>query len=69
MYYAMNIISTKVKLFSIRCGINQAVLQLPNIDQIVVVMDVILKSSLIRTLITRCYELKTLEWVKKKNLI
>ena len=36
----MNVTLTGVELFSIRCGINQAV-QLPNVDQIIVIMDTI----------------------------
>ena len=40
-YYVINIISTEMKLFSIRCVIDQAV-QVPNIDYIIVITYVIL---------------------------
>ena len=39
-YHAVNITSTKVELFVIRCGINQAV-QVPNIKHIIVITDII----------------------------
>ena len=39
-YHAVNITSTKVELFVIRCGINQAV-QVPNIKHIIVITDTI----------------------------
>jgi len=40
IHHTMNITFTEVELFSIRCEINQAV-KLPNIDQIIVIIDAI----------------------------
>ena len=39
-HYTINIISTKAKLFVIKCGINQAT-QIANINYIVVIMDLL----------------------------
>ena len=41
IHHIMNITSTEVELFSIKCKINQAV-QLPNVDQIIVIINAIL---------------------------
>ena len=38
IYHTMNITSTKVELFAIRCGINQTI-QLQDIDYIIIVID------------------------------
>ena len=38
IYHVVNIISTKTKLFTIRCSINQAT-HLPNVNQIFIIMD------------------------------
>ena len=38
LYHAINIISTKVKFFAIRCDINQAT-QMTNINHIIVIID------------------------------
>ena len=38
IHQVVNITSTEAKLFTIRCGINQAV-RIPNVDQIVVITD------------------------------
>ena len=38
IYHVLNIMSTKTKLFTIRCSINQAT-HLPNVNQIFIIMD------------------------------
>ena len=38
IHHAVNVTSTEVELFSIRCGINQAT-QIPNVTYIIVVTD------------------------------
>jgi len=38
IYYAINIMTTKAKLFTIRCGINQAIC-FSNISQIIVISN------------------------------
>jgi len=44
VYYIINIISTKAKLFSIRYGISQAV-HIQNITKIIVITDAILAAK------------------------
>jgi len=44
VYYTMNITFIKVKLFTIRCGINYAI-HLQNIKHIVVIIDIILAAK------------------------
>jgi len=55
----MNITLTEVELFSIRCGINQAV-QLPNVDQIIVIMDAIPATRCIFDLSTYPFQLHSI---------
>jgi len=50
----MNITSTEAELFSIRCGINQAV-KLPNISQIIIITDIILAARHIFDLSTHSF--------------
>ena len=40
IHYAVNITSTKVELFAIRCGLNQAI-WLTNIEYIIIITDLI----------------------------
>ena len=56
IHYTMNIIFTKAELFSIRCRINQAI-QVPNIEQIIIITDAILVTRCIFNLSTHFYQL------------
>ena len=53
VHHTMNITSTEVKLFSIRCKTNQTV-QLPNVHQIIVITDVIPATRCIFDLSAHC---------------
>jgi len=55
----MNITSTEAELFSIRCGINQAV-KLPNISQIIIITDIILAARHIFDLSTHLFQLHSI---------
>ena len=59
IYYAINIISTKIELFSVRCGINQAV-QVPNTQNIIVITDTIHIARQIFDLSFHPYQLQTI---------
>jgi len=59
IYHAVNITSTKAKLFTIRCELNQAI-QLSNIECIVVITDSIYAAKKIFDLLIHPYQVQTL---------
>ena len=59
VYCTMNITSTEAELFSIRCGINQAI-KLPNISQIIIITDIILAARHIFDLSTHPFQLHSI---------
>ena len=59
VYHIMNITSTKVKLFAIRCGINCAI-HLQSVEQIIVITDVILAAKWISDTSVYLYQLHSI---------
>ena len=59
IYYAINITFTEAKLFSIRCGINQAV-QVPNTKNIIVITNGIYTARCIFNLSFYLYQLHSI---------
>ena len=70
VHHATNVNFMEAKLFTIRYGINHA-MQLQDISCIISVTDAISAAKWIFDISTHlyCYELKTLELVKRKNLV
>jgi len=57
-YQAVNVSTTKVELFAIRCGINQAV-GIPNIKQIIIITDLLYTVKRIFDLSSHLYQLQS----------
>jgi len=57
IYHAVNITSTEVELFTIRCGINQAI-HVTNMTYIIVITDAIHLAKKIFDLLTHSYQVQ-----------